>query len=90
MADKDHFSRGTPSTTPTATTTTNATTSVDFADNGDQDMKPEFSEDEETLIIRMYNLVGRRWRLIAGRIPGRTAEEIQKFWTRRHPVGSIG
>ncbi|KHN25779.1 Transcription factor CPC, partial [Glycine soja] len=43
----------------------------------------EFSEDEETLIIRMYKLVGERWSLIAGRIPGRTAEEIEKYWTSR-------
>ncbi|XP_024024718.1 MYB-like transcription factor ETC1 [Morus notabilis] len=44
----------------------------------------EFSEDEETLIIRMYNLVGERWSLIAGRIPGRTAEEIEKYWMSRY------
>ncbi|XP_057792622.1 MYB-like transcription factor ETC3 [Salvia miltiorrhiza] len=46
--------------------------------------KLEFSEDEETLIIRMYNLVGDRWSLIAGRIPGRSAEEIEKYWNSRH------
>ncbi|KAH1104195.1 hypothetical protein AAZX31_13G289600 [Glycine max] len=45
--------------------------------------KVEFSEDEETLIIRMYKLVGERWSIIAGRIPGRTAEEIEKYWTSR-------
>ncbi|XP_028808399.1 MYB-like transcription factor ETC1 [Neltuma alba] len=45
--------------------------------------KLEFSEDEETLITRMFNLVGQRWSLIAGRIPGRTAEEIEKYWTSR-------
>ncbi|KAL3635491.1 hypothetical protein CASFOL_020038 [Castilleja foliolosa] len=43
----------------------------------------EFTEDEETLIKRMYNLVGKRWSLIAGRIPGRSAEEIQKYWNSR-------
>ncbi|KAL9678521.1 hypothetical protein QQ045_016365 [Rhodiola kirilowii] len=43
--------------------------------------KLQFSEDEETLIIRMFNLVGERWGLIAGRIPGRSAEEIEKYWT---------
>ncbi|XAR67479.1 hypothetical protein NMG60_11002252 [Bertholletia excelsa] len=42
-----------------------------------------FTEDEETLIIRMFNLVGERWSLIAGRIPGRTAEEIEKYWNSR-------
>ncbi|KAJ7981310.1 MYB-like transcription factor [Quillaja saponaria] len=50
-----------------------------------KDSKPEFSEDEETLITRMYNLVGARWSLVAGRIPGRTAEEIEKYWTSRYP-----
>ncbi|KAG6778582.1 hypothetical protein POTOM_014920 [Populus tomentosa] len=48
-----------------------------------QESKLEFSEDEETLIIRMFNLVGERWSLIAGRIPGRTAEEIEKYWNTR-------
>ncbi|KAK7816509.1 MYB-like transcription factor ETC1 [Quercus suber] len=49
-----------------------------------EETKHEFSEDEETLIIRMFNLVGERWALIAGRIPGRTAEEIEKYWTTRY------
>ncbi|PON85346.1 GAMYB transcription factor [Trema orientale] len=44
------------------------------------EVEVQFSEDEETLIIRMYNLVGERWSLIAGRIPGRTAEQIEKYW----------
>ncbi|KAJ6893242.1 MYB-like transcription factor ETC1 isoform X1 [Populus alba x Populus x berolinensis] len=49
-----------------------------------QESRLEFSEDEETLIIRMFNLVGERWSLIAGRIPGRTAEEIEKYWNTRY------
>lgn len=53
-------------------------------EGANEDLKLEFSEDEETLIIRMFNLVGERWGLIAGRIPGRTAEEIEKYWTTRH------
>ncbi|PIN03586.1 hypothetical protein CDL12_23890 [Handroanthus impetiginosus] len=48
----------------------------------------EFSEDEEALIIRMYNLVGERWSLIAGRIPGRTADEVKKYWRSRYPTRS--
>nr|GMC70550.1 MYB-like transcription factor ETC1 [Ipomoea batatas]GME21606.1 MYB-like transcription factor ETC1 [Ipomoea batatas] len=43
-----------------------------------------FSVDEEALIVRMYNLVGERWSLIAGRIPGRSAEEIEKYWNSTH------
>ncbi|XP_011100298.1 MYB-like transcription factor ETC1 [Sesamum indicum] len=56
------------------------------AENGSsqESKQPEFSGDEETLIIRMYNLVGERWSLIAGRIPGRSAEEIEKYWNSRH------
>ncbi|XP_054783284.1 transcription factor TRY-like isoform X1 [Prosopis cineraria] len=43
------------------------------------------SEEEENLIHRMYSLVGdSRWSLIAGRIPGRKAEEIERFWIMRH------
>ncbi|ONI23373.1 hypothetical protein PRUPE_2G185200 [Prunus persica] len=42
------------------------------------------SEQEEDLICRMYKLVGDRWGLIAGRIPGRKAEEIERFWLMRH------
>ncbi|KAL5578942.1 hypothetical protein UlMin_011384 [Ulmus minor] len=49
-----------------------------------EESKLEFSEDEETLIIRMFNLVGERWSLIAGRIPGRTAEEIESYWKSRY------
>ncbi|KAI4295851.1 hypothetical protein L6164_035851 [Bauhinia variegata] len=49
-----------------------------------EEPKLHFSDDEEALIIRMYNLVGERWALIAGRIPGRTAEEIEKYWTSRY------
>uniref|UniRef100_A0A2N9H5L1 Myb-like domain-containing protein n=1 Tax=Fagus sylvatica TaxID=28930 RepID=A0A2N9H5L1_FAGSY len=49
-----------------------------------QDSKLEFSEDEVSLIAKMFRLVGERWSLIAGRIPGRTAEEIEKYWTSRH------
>ncbi|KAK0588596.1 hypothetical protein LWI29_003045 [Acer saccharum] len=69
MADLDHSSNN---------------TSDDSRDQSSQDSKLEFSEDEETLITRMYNLVGERWSLIAGRIPGRTAEEIEKYWTTRY------
>ncbi|CAL5341786.1 MYB-like transcription factor ETC1 isoform X1 [Camellia sinensis] len=79
--------------------------------NSHQGSELQFSEDEETLIIRMFNLVGERfyfscffffffylrnkikvnlicgsirWSLIAGRIPGRTAEEIEKYWNSRY------
>ncbi|KAK6793359.1 hypothetical protein RDI58_006812 [Solanum bulbocastanum] len=40
-----------------------------------KEVETEFSEDEEALIIRMYNLLGKRWFVIAGR----TTEEIVKY-----------
>ncbi|KAI3863104.1 hypothetical protein MKW98_015562 [Papaver atlanticum] len=59
-------------------------TSVDSQEENSTDSRLHFSEAEETLIILMHNLVGERWPLIAGRIPGRTAEEIEKYWTSRY------
>ncbi|KAG8056164.1 hypothetical protein GUJ93_ZPchr0001g29305 [Zizania palustris] len=42
-----------------------------------------FSEAEEDLVFRMHRLVGNRWELIAGRIPGRTAKEVEMFWAMK-------
>ncbi|KAL9674373.1 hypothetical protein QQ045_030645 [Rhodiola kirilowii] len=46
------------------------------------------TEQEEDLIDRMYKLVGPRWDIIAGRIPGRRPEEIERFWIMRETIWS--
>ncbi|TYG66359.1 hypothetical protein ES288_D06G261600v1 [Gossypium darwinii] len=75
MADSQHSSSG-----------KTYVNSQDFSSDEEtnEESKLKFSEDEETLIIRMFNLVGERWALIAGRIPGRTAEEIEEYWNTRY------
>ncbi|XP_057778642.1 MYB-like transcription factor ETC3 [Salvia miltiorrhiza] len=44
----------------------------------------KMTEQEEDIICRMHKLVGDKWELIAGRIPGRSAEEIERFWLMRN------
>ncbi|KAK8709184.1 hypothetical protein V6N13_060213 [Hibiscus sabdariffa] len=39
-----------------------------------------FGEDEEDLLIKLHALLGNRWSLIAGRLPGRTGNEVENYW----------
>ncbi|KAK1581926.1 hypothetical protein Q3G72_010234 [Acer saccharum] len=46
--------------------------------------------DEEDLILRLHRLLGNRWSLIAGRIPGRTDNEIKNYWNTHLSKKLIG
>ncbi|XP_026460855.1 transcription factor MYB113-like [Papaver somniferum] len=59
----------------------------------------QFEPDEVDLIGRMHKLLGNRWTLIAGRLPGRTANDVKNFWNthfnnKRHissdPIPGVG
>ncbi|KFK23248.1 hypothetical protein AALP_AAs71396U000200 [Arabis alpina] len=38
------------------------------------------SSDEVDLLLRLHKLLGNRWSLIAGRLPGRTANDVKNYW----------
>ncbi|GMH29821.1 hypothetical protein Nepgr_031664 [Nepenthes gracilis] len=40
----------------------------------------QFTMDEVDLIIRLHKLLGNRWSLIAGRLPGRTTNDVKNYW----------
>ncbi|KAK2359455.1 hypothetical protein P8452_63667 [Trifolium repens] len=40
----------------------------------------EFSQDEVDLMIKLHKLLGNRWSLIAGRLPGRTSNDVKNYW----------
>ncbi|XP_073146996.1 uncharacterized protein [Henckelia pumila] len=50
----------------------------------------DFTEAEIDLMTRLHRLLGNRWSLIAGRIPGRTANDIKNFWNTRMDKKSGG
>ncbi|KAK3220856.1 hypothetical protein Dsin_014826 [Dipteronia sinensis] len=40
----------------------------------------EFQPDEVDLMVRLHKLLGNRWSLIAGRLPGRTSNDVKNYW----------
>ncbi|KAG5227271.1 transcription factor MYB [Salix suchowensis] len=42
----------------------------------------QFSVDEVDMIIRLHKLLGNRWSLIAGRLSGRTANDVKNYWNK--------
>ncbi|GAB2277218.1 hypothetical protein Dimus_011925 [Dionaea muscipula] len=43
-----------------------------------------FTEEEVELIIKLHKLLGNRWSLIAGRLPGRTANDVKNVYWNGH------
>ncbi|CAK8531088.1 unnamed protein product [Lathyrus sativus] len=54
-----------------------------YTDQMKHETRPELSPEEEDIVAKMFRLVGKRWHLIAGRIPGRSAEDIEKYWNAK-------
>ncbi|KAL4325219.1 hypothetical protein GQ457_11G004960 [Hibiscus cannabinus] len=52
---------------------------------GNWHLVPYRADDEVDLIIRLPKLLGNRWTLIAGRLPGRTANDVKNYCINHLP-----
>ncbi|KAJ7949023.1 MYB transcription factor [Quillaja saponaria] len=39
-----------------------------------------YSEEEEVIIVKIYEILGNRWAMIAAHLPGSTVQGIKKHW----------
>ncbi|CAN6482166.1 unnamed protein product [Victoria cruziana] len=42
-----------------------------------------FSEEEDSIICRLYTSIGSRWSIIASQLPGRTDNDIKNYWNTK-------
>ncbi|KAH0859872.1 hypothetical protein HID58_088133 [Brassica napus] len=49
-----------------------------------------FSEEEDSIILRLYISIGSRWSIIAAQLPGRTDNDIKNYWNTKLKKKMLG